>query len=102
MTLKNVRFFLILFPSLTKVQNVERQEAASDEEEEETMEEEFLSYVVDEITDDVQQIIDQHIDAGENNTNQRSKNGPPNGIDSLLIVWVVVFLVLAVIVYSCC
>jgi len=87
---------------VAEVQNVERQEAASDEEEEETMEEEFLSYVVDEITDDVQQIIDQHIDAGENNTNQRSKNGPPNGIDSLLIVWVVVFLVLAVIVYSCC
>jgi len=81
-------------------ENRDREEAASDEEE--TMEEEFLSYVVDEITDDVQQIIDQHIDTGDNHTNQRAKNGPPNGIDSLLIVWVVVFLVLAVIVYSCC
>ena len=64
-------------------------------------EEEFLSAVIDEISDDVQHIIDQHMEPTDNDSGQ-NKLTSPNGIDGLLIVWVVLFLILAVIVYSCC
>merc|ERR1712038_1281658 len=68
--------------------------------EEESLEEEFLSSVIDDFTDDVQQIIDNHDNNNGDNVQQRTSS--PNGIDGLLIIWVVLFLILAVIVYSCC
>ena len=68
--------------------------------EEESLEEEFLSSVIDDFTDDVQQIIDNHVNNNGDNLQQRTSS--PNGIDGLLIIWVVLFLILAVIVYSCC
>ena len=68
--------------------------------EEESLEEEFLSSVIDDFTDDVQQIIDNHVNNNGDNGQQRTYS--PNGIDGLLIIWVVLFLILAVIVYSCC
>ena len=72
----------------------------SDDEEENVEEEEFLSAVIDDVVDDVQQIIDNHIDIRAVEPGQRPE--APSGVDNLLLVWVGLFLVLAVILYSYC
>ena len=72
----------------------------SDDEEENVEEEEFLSAVIDDVVDDVQQIIDNHIDIRTVEPGQRPE--APSGVDNLLLVWVGLFLVLAVILYSYC
>ena len=62
-------------------------------------EEEFLSAVIDEVVDDVQQIIDNHVNIRAV-AEQRPRS--PSGVDNILIVWVGLFLILAVILYSYC
>ena len=72
----------------------------SDDEEENVEEEEFLSAVIDDVVDDVQQIIDNHIDIRAVEPEQRPT--APSGVDTILLVWVGLFLILAVILYSYC
>ena len=83
-----------------KAAQTETEPPVTEEQEENLEEEEFLNAVIDDFTDDVQQIINNHID-GANESNQRRKDYP-TGIDGLLIVWVVLFLILALVVYSWC
>jgi len=88
------------FPTTMKAAQTETEPPVTEEQEENLEEEEFLNAVIDDFTDDVQQIINNHID-GANESNQRRKDYP-TGIDGLLIVWVVLFLILALVVYSWC
>ena len=69
-----------------------------EEEEEEEEEEEFLSSVMEELSEDVHQMIEANI---ADNPEGRRKDPPP-GIDSLLTLWVVIFMIIAFIVYAWC
>ena len=73
---------------------------SDDDEEEIVEEEEFLSAVIDDVVDDVQQIIDNHIDIRAVEPGQGT--AAPSGVDTILLVWVCLFLILAVILYSYC
>ena len=73
---------------------------SDDDEAENVEEEEFLSAVIDDVVDDVQQIIDNHIDIRAVEPGQSPS--VPGGVDTILLVWVGLFLILAVILYSYC
>merc|ERR1711990_967793 len=68
------------------------------DQEEEEEEEEFLSSVMEELSEDVQQMIEANI---ADNPEVRRKDPPP-GIDGLLTLWVVIFMIIAFIVYAWC
>ena len=78
-------------PENDKKSTVEHQE--EDEEEEE-----FLSSVMEELSEDVHQMMEANI---ADNPEGRRKDPPP-GIDSLLTLWVVIFMIIAFIVYAWC
>ena len=68
-------------------------------EEEEEEEEEFLTSVMEELSEDVHQMIEANI---ADNPEVRRKDPPP-GIDSLLTLWVVIFMIIvSFIVYAWC
>ena len=88
-------------PNLANIESEQEKEKKlpvehQDEEEEE--EEEFLTSVMEELSEDVHQMIEANLAA---NPESRRKEPPP-GIDSLLTLWVVIFMIIAFMVYVWC
>ena len=87
-------------PNLSNIETEQEKEKklTVEHQEEEEEEEEFLSSVMEELSEDVHQMIEANIGA---NPEGRRKD-PPAGIDSLLTLWVVIFMIIAFIVYAWC